>query len=357
MAYDQFAESIRLITEGLPQVLPPRLSRRRRFAPLAFDVDGRAAATLFVRRGVSGEPWIEEWTLERRGDGWHRLGGGAGNVGYNPLAPRPPAAQLGGCVVRAGSGWVRRKVPWYSLRARGISYARVRVSAEVEKLRVRDRWISVPEHGHQVVVWATHGAPRVEAWSSGGERLAVVDLGSRIGPGAGHDHAAWATGFFSYAADALRALRDGTPASFAPASAPPPVAPFASARAASAASAAAVSQPPPACWYPAAPYVCPTKGHEFGEGYSRRRCFRGGPVAKHVRPNEIVDSRLPPRQPEELSDAVHCVEVVEEGCRREDEETGVITHTVVDQLDAPPKDGGCIWAEGERPVTCVSLSA
>src|SRR4051812_22939246 len=80
MAYDYEAESRKLIAEGLPD-RPVSLSRRRRFAPLAVDVDGDVAAARFVRRGVACY-WDETHILV--GDGtsrWRCAGGGGASVG------------------------------------------------------------------------------------------------------------------------------------------------------------------------------------------------------------------------------------------------------------------------------------
>jgi hypothetical protein len=88
MAYDALVESVRLIEHGLPDA-PGRLSRRRRFDPVAVDVDGDIAVTMFVRRGVNGELWRDNHALCRRRGGWHVLGGGSGNAAAGLLRDRP----------------------------------------------------------------------------------------------------------------------------------------------------------------------------------------------------------------------------------------------------------------------------
>jgi len=68
VAYDIEAESRRLIADGLPD-RPVQLSRRRRFAPVAVDVDGDVAGTWFVRRGVGcfwDEVGVAVWPRDRR---------------------------------------------------------------------------------------------------------------------------------------------------------------------------------------------------------------------------------------------------------------------------------------------------
>ncbi|WP_091647034.1 hypothetical protein [Micromonospora pallida] len=85
MAYDALAESLRLIISGLPDG-PVRLSRRRRFGPVAVDVDGNVAATRFLRRGV-GCYWDETHLLAVDNHGaWRTLGGGGSSDDEDPTA-------------------------------------------------------------------------------------------------------------------------------------------------------------------------------------------------------------------------------------------------------------------------------
>lgn len=87
MAYDAFAESVRLI-ESRHVVPVLRLSRRRRFAPMALDVADDVAVTMFARRGV-GCLWAETHALSKRDGRWHLLGGGGGTAADDLLARRP----------------------------------------------------------------------------------------------------------------------------------------------------------------------------------------------------------------------------------------------------------------------------
>ncbi|MDP5181718.1 hypothetical protein QOZ88_03635 [Blastococcus sp. BMG 814] len=170
MAYDAFAESIAIIEHGVPDA-PPRLSRRRRFAALAVDVDGDVACTYFARRGV-GSVAEETWVLVRRGQEWMLLGGGGGGLEDDDLADRPAAAALGGQLVLTGGGSVLRNggrlLPW---GARYASYATLRASREVDRLRVGARLLAVPRHGHLVVVWAGRRPPTAETLAADGHRL------------------------------------------------------------------------------------------------------------------------------------------------------------------------------------------
>lgn len=176
MAYDRLAESLRLI-EGEPFADPVALSRRRRYAALAVDVDGDVAVTLFVRRGVSGRPELESWTFERRAGLWAILGGGGGGYYWgDPLADRPGSGELGAPARVMGRGWTaRRRRPRFPVGRRGVSYLSARVAREVASIRVgRHRHIGVPRHGNVVVCWGGLRMPRVELLDLGGRSLGFV---------------------------------------------------------------------------------------------------------------------------------------------------------------------------------------
>jgi hypothetical protein len=176
VAYDRLAESLRLI-DGEAFADPVALSRRRRFAPLAVDVDGDVAVTLFVRRGVSGRPELESWTFERRAGLWACLGGGGGGYSWgDPLAARPGTGELGAPARVMVCGWTaRRRRPRFSVRRRGVSYLSARVAREVATIRVgRDRRIRVPGHGNVVVCWGSPRAPSVELLDMDGRSLGFV---------------------------------------------------------------------------------------------------------------------------------------------------------------------------------------
>lgn len=162
MPYDALAESLRLIEHGLPEV-PDRLSRRRRFAPVAVDVDGDVAVTMFARRGVSGTIWRDNHTLCRRRDGWQVLGGGSGNNTGGLLGDRS-ARRLSGDWVRTGGGGTNRDagrlipIPPH----RWVRYATLQVAAEVATVDIAGRRrIVVPRHGTVCVVWGSRRPPTV----------------------------------------------------------------------------------------------------------------------------------------------------------------------------------------------------
>lgn len=51
-----------VLSKGLGAVASMGASRGGRFLPVAADADGDIAVTMFLRRGVSGLPWLEAWT-------------------------------------------------------------------------------------------------------------------------------------------------------------------------------------------------------------------------------------------------------------------------------------------------------
>lgn len=179
MAHDVVAEGRRILAEGLADT-PARLSRRHRLIPLAADVDGDAAAVLFARRGVSGQPCFELVLFEDHGGVWESPGGSGGAAEDDLLADRPPASALGAPLRWEGSGSCRSglprsKLPRYGLgRAGGrwLHHVHVRAAVEAGEVRVRGirgvRTLPVPRHGQLVVVWRGRAAPWLSAWSDKG---------------------------------------------------------------------------------------------------------------------------------------------------------------------------------------------
>ncbi|NNE95910.1 MAG: hypothetical protein HKN24_07770 [Acidimicrobiales bacterium] len=172
MAYDRLSESRKMFAQGVPDI-PFKLTRRRRFIPLAFDVDGDVGATLFLRRGVNGNPWLEAWSLERRDDEWTVLGGGSGD-GYDHLFE--PRQSIEGLVLPCGSGWTARGARRLLPSSKGVSHAEMRLGSQVAALRVADRTIEVPSHGMAIAVWSSRRPPTVTAFSPTGETLGEIPL-------------------------------------------------------------------------------------------------------------------------------------------------------------------------------------
>ena len=171
MSYDALAESVRLLEGAAPQG-SARLSRRRRYVPLAVDRDGDIAATMFLRRSVSGVPELEVHVLELTGGGWRMLGGGGG-PGQEATEARPRLADLGGPGVSHGGGGTARASRSRLRRDHWISWAELRLAEEVSELRVGTRLVPVAEHGCAVVVWMRQ-PPRITALDASGAELGPV---------------------------------------------------------------------------------------------------------------------------------------------------------------------------------------
>lgn len=178
MSYDRLAESVRLL-EGEPPASDARLSRRVRFVPLAADRDGDVAATMFLRRGVSGVPELDVHSLELYDGRWRMLGG-AGGPGAAALEPRPERASLQALAVSFGSGGTARS----SSRSLGwapdlwVWWAELRAAREVAALGVGERRIPVAAHGMAVVVW-TDRPPEISALDASGAVLGSIPVRDR----------------------------------------------------------------------------------------------------------------------------------------------------------------------------------
>ena len=188
VAYDALAESVALIESRHVEPVR-RLSRRRRFAAMAVDVDGDVAASMFARRGV-GCICQETHVLAVRDGQWARLGGGGASSDQDLLADRPavlPSYLMVGrdrvtsadpqIIAVGGSGGVLDGGDQTDRRpdsGRWISYADVRVNAQVTSVQVSGRRLSVPWHGHVLVVWSEREPPRVVAYGDAGRALGEV---------------------------------------------------------------------------------------------------------------------------------------------------------------------------------------
>ena len=171
MSYDALIESLRLL-QGAPLPDGIRLSRRVRHVPLAVDRDGDVAATMFLRRGVSGVPLIDVHLELTRGV-WRMLGGGGG-PGHDAVLPRPGIAELGGpATVDGGGGTARTSTRWR--RDGWVRWAQLRVAREVAVLQIGTRQTRVPGHGCGLVVW-TRRPPPVTALDASGAELGEVAL-------------------------------------------------------------------------------------------------------------------------------------------------------------------------------------
>lgn len=175
MSYDHEAESRKLIVEGLPS-RPVSLSRRRRFAPLAVDVDGDVAAARFVRRGVACY-WDETHILLHDGrTPWRYTGGGSSSVGelWSAEAFLQERAELAPGEIRSVGG---ASVRDHAHRPAWIRAAELLVGGDVATVVVDGRRrLRVPDHGHLVVVWSARRPPTVSARDPADRELSSILL-------------------------------------------------------------------------------------------------------------------------------------------------------------------------------------
>lgn len=170
MVYDALLESVRLIDSGLPAT-PLRLSRRRRFIPLAVDVDDGVAATVFLRRGA-GAASLEGHLLTRQSGSWRVHGGGGGSQTLDELARPRSVTELGGFGrAHRGAGVLVTANPH-----RWLEYAWLELVPEVVAVVVGDRTIAVPWHHHAAVVRPSGRAQRVTLIGAAGETLGQLTL-------------------------------------------------------------------------------------------------------------------------------------------------------------------------------------
>lgn len=180
MAYDRLAESVRVTESGIAAD-PLRLSRRRRFAAVAYDVHADIAATWFVRRGhpvPQHEIHLFIWENGR----WQLLGGGGFGDGDDHLSDRPGLDELGAPLVVQGSGGViPPNAPHQGPITGPVGYVILRAASSVMSV-VLDRGDSlpVPRHGNLLFVWRQR-APVAHALDADGACVASVDLGDTGG--------------------------------------------------------------------------------------------------------------------------------------------------------------------------------
>ncbi len=170
-------ECMRLLRDGLPVPAPAAFEEGRDFLPLGLDMDGDVAVVTFLHQWGDTSAFVEGWTFHKRDGEWRELGGAGGFAPAEPLARRSSGEMMGRHLLKYGSGRsVRnsnRLLPW---GAKWVNEARLRASAEVARVRVGNRILDVPEHGHVVVVWGARRGPVVEALAADGSVLDAMDL-------------------------------------------------------------------------------------------------------------------------------------------------------------------------------------
>jgi hypothetical protein len=181
VAYAALEESIRLL-KGAPPSEVARLSRRVRHVALAVDRDGRVAVTMFLRRGISGDPCLDMHGLELADTGWRLLGGGSAEGQEFILAARPQLKTLGAAAVEIGRGGVIRHADRLVAGESGwVRWVEVRAAVEVARLQVNERSVAVHDHGVAVVVWGTERLPHIAALGADGSRLGPIQLHYSLG--------------------------------------------------------------------------------------------------------------------------------------------------------------------------------
>jgi hypothetical protein len=151
--YNPAVEGRRLIDHGLPEELPGNLGGRFRFTPLSLYVGDQIAAVAFARLDTVGLSWIDVWLLSRRRGRWNLRTGGSAEARRcdELLAPRPVLKEH---AVAGESGRFNTNAGrWLPHRERWVAYGIVRLSAEVEAVRISEQDIPVPGHGLQVLAW------------------------------------------------------------------------------------------------------------------------------------------------------------------------------------------------------------
>ncbi|MEA2656730.1 MAG: hypothetical protein QOI23_2095 [Chloroflexota bacterium] len=131
----------------------------------------------------------ETHVLVLRNGAWTWLGGGGGSSDEGLLADRPavlsgtsllgtdvPVSSNSRVITSSGAGGVLDTYGQHepSDGGRWISYAVLRVSAEVVFVEAMDRRMSVPWHGYVLLVWCGDQPATVVACNAAGERLAEL---------------------------------------------------------------------------------------------------------------------------------------------------------------------------------------
>jgi hypothetical protein len=179
-----------LLRQGLPSMVPRELDDQHHFIPLAADINGAVAVTVFVRQmtrrmlaGVPGLealglPGLEDAIFQQRDGNWVYLGGGSGGpFEGHPLTERPPAASQHGYLRPLSSGQIcLRGTHRFPRRTRYAFYAMLRASAEIHRLQAGTRVLDVPFHGYAVLTWVNRRGRAVIALTQDGTQLASIDL-------------------------------------------------------------------------------------------------------------------------------------------------------------------------------------
>jgi len=152
VTYDPLAEAVRLIRARSPDRIDG-LSRRRRFVPVAVDVNGMLpprwfCVGVFVRRGQMNT------CSTVANDGWVPLGGGSGGDASDLMGPRPSEDDIGGFARRLGGGGSTRDVTGVLAGEQAwVGSTSLWLARGVAAALIGDRAVRVPNHGITIVVW------------------------------------------------------------------------------------------------------------------------------------------------------------------------------------------------------------
>jgi hypothetical protein len=137
---------------------------------VASDVDEGAgvAAVWLARRPGSPGGAQEACQFERVGGRWRYLGSGGGSARELDLASRSSASLAGpasmltsmsGCASRSRADRQAQRDQLDLVHVGWVASEMFRAATEVRYVQVDARRVSVPEHGHVIVVWKAPPAP------------------------------------------------------------------------------------------------------------------------------------------------------------------------------------------------------
>lgn len=162
--------------------MPGNLSGRFRFTPASLYVGDKIAATAFARLDAVGLSWLDIWLLSLRRGRWNvRTGESVASVRSDDLlAPRQSVSVLKEHALADESGRFDTNAGrWLPRPERWVAYGLLRLSAEVETVRVAGHDVPVPGHGLQALAWRLRPGPVVaDLLDDMGETIAAVPLAS-----------------------------------------------------------------------------------------------------------------------------------------------------------------------------------
>ncbi|MHA3703844.1 hypothetical protein ACXR2U_16860 [Jatrophihabitans sp. YIM 134969] len=176
--YDRLAASVQLLETGVTAGSEP-LTRRHRFLPVTYDVDGDLAVTVFLHRSHGGASWDSNVLTRTDGEWWVHGGGGSNGADLDVLTHVPTRESLGGYVRSDGGGGVSIGGGGRFRRSRWAQHADLVVTPEVATVETpTGRRLVRPAHGRLVVLWWGHAPLPLTLRDADGATLATVTVGS-----------------------------------------------------------------------------------------------------------------------------------------------------------------------------------